>query len=136
MPNLLIEEERYADKLAYNAKWRAKRMLDPAYRKKINDQQRANYAKHRTERALWQRRWRAENPERYARTQKKSRKKALARLPPNRLLTNLNSRLLLSGEARLKMADVPKELLEAERAKILLGRRLRAKRKKLNQEES
>ena len=135
MPNLLIEEERLADRRAARhaayVRWRDKMRADPALREKIRRYKKRWMRNNLPHLAEYNRNWRRENPERARAANRRNKRNQTRRLTPSRVVTNLNVRLRLFGADALKVADVPTELIQAERAKILLGRRIRAKRRKL-----
>ena len=135
MPNLLIEDERLADKRAAQhatyVRWRDKMRADPARLAKLRRYMKRYGQANRRRMTENNKRWRRENPERYHAQQRRSQRLVRKRVTPARAVNNLCARLGLIGPNRFKVADVPVELIRAERAKILLGRRIRAKRKKL-----
>ena len=135
MPNLLIEEERRADaRLRKNAWYAAQKAADtPWYRNNLAKMRKWSREHPESNRAA-SRRWRLAHPEKAAELAAKSQKKILARCADCIVLSNLNTRFGLSGADRLKRGEVPQALLDAERTKVLLGRLLRKKRKKLEEQ--
>ena len=131
MPNLLIEEERWARVLERQAEYRARRNTDPRKRRKYLAYLKRWELANRKERNAYRRRHRAENRERYRGYARKSASKAASEVKEWYVNKRISHLVYVDAGKHIPHSTIPKDLTAAFRTLLLLRRRIKNKTKKL-----